>query len=483
MALFYSPTTSVDLKALRSKLLPNFSQEILGKNLIGSLVKNHLKEFLPAEYQMGSGHVANSSSLGPFKEIIIYDPSQHIIYQQDDLIIIPKKAVKATIQIINGEEDLIDSSISSHDAGQRGYLNILWWRGNKNKLSLNQKIHRILLKNSLKIPFNLVLMEDTYLIFSDNGEDELKTYKEAGGGKASPEAVLFSLLKDFLGESKLPVLEHVLEDFGWVKKNSISLKDIEITKPVEQPVSVQPVQTSVAEPEVSMENISSRLLAEIENNDVNLQDENGNTLLHRKARDGKLPDVRDLLAAGAAISIKNKDGNTPLHESVMNNQYDTTVSLINNGADVNAKNYLHNTPLHYAAEMNLNDIVHLLIDKKANIELKNKLGYTPLHVSARKGSYTSGLALIDNAASIEARTSDGLTTLHLAASFGQAELSQLLLDKGAELNALTEEKESALHLAASNGHVKLIKLLINNQADVSITNSKGETYLQCISYA
>ena len=483
MALFYSPTTSVDLKALRSKLLPNFSQEILGKNLIGSLVKNHLKEFLPAEYQMGSGHVANSSSLGPFKEIIIYDPSQHIIYQQDDLIIIPKKAVKATIQIINGEEDLIDSSISSHDAGQRGYLNILWWRGNKNKLSLNQKIHRILLKNSLKIPFNLVLMEDTYLIFSDNGEDELKTYKEAGGGKASPEAVLFSLLKDFLGESKLPVLEHVLEDFGWVKKNSISLKDIEITKPVEQPISVQPVQTSVAEPEVSMENISSRLLAEIENNDVNLQDENGNTLLHRKARDGKLPDVRDLLAAGAAISIKNKDGNTPLHESVMNNQYDTTVSLINNGADVNAKNYLHNTPLHYAAEMNLNDIVHLLIDKKANIELKNKLGYTPLHVSARKGSYTSGLALIDNAASIEARTSDGLTTLHLAASFGQAELSQLLLDKGAELNALTEEKESALHLAASNGHVKLIKLLINNQADVSITNRKGETYLQCISYA
>lgn len=481
MALFYTPTTSINLEALSSKYLPDFPENTLSISLIGSLVRTHIKKTLPPELQVGRGHVESKGSLSPFQEVIIYDPSQNMLYQQEELIIVPEKAVKISIQIVGAGKQ----NKSGFQHGK--YLSVLWWLDGQDTCPSTpiQKLGQLLSEEVPLFPFDLMLLGEVYYAPSYQSGRQLLSYRETTSSNAHPENILLTVITDYVKDIGQSVLDISLDEFGWAEKKTLPLHEIntllQATDHARQ-TDLVPQGPSLHTSSLAV-SIPAALRAEIENNDINLQDENGNTLLHRKAKSGNLLEVKALLRADAAISIKNKDGNTPLHEAVNQNQEAVTAILIDYGADVNAKNYKHNTPLHYAASMNLDEIVYLLIKKRANIELKNKEGLTPLHVSAKKGSYTSGLALIENRASIEANTLDGLTALHLAASHGQAELSQLLLDKGADLNALTEEKESALHLAASHGHVKLIKLLINNHADVSITNSKGETYLQCISYA
>ncbi len=52
--------------------------------------------------------------------------------------------------------------------------------------------------------------------------------------------------------------------------------------------------------------------------DINAQDKNGATPLHRAVRTRSAAAVRSLLAAGAELAIRNKPGSTPFHLAVQN---------------------------------------------------------------------------------------------------------------------------------------------------------------------
>lgn len=79
--------------------------------------------------------------------------------------------------------------------------------------------------------------------------------------------------------------------------------------------------------------------------DMNKKDDEGKSLLHLAANDGRESVVRMLLDGGADISLQNKD------------QW---------------------TPLHYAASYNHEAVVGLLLDRNANKKSRSKDGCTPL---------------------------------------------------------------------------------------------------------
>jgi len=80
--------------------------------------------------------------------------------------------------------------------------------------------------------------------------------------------------------------------------------------------------------------------------DLFQQDENGDTVLHQAARDGRLFAFDDI--TDESLRIKNTLGDTPVHEAALYGCLDQITHVLND-SHLLEKNSTHSTPLHYAA--------------------------------------------------------------------------------------------------------------------------------------
>ncbi len=76
------------------------------------------------------------------------------------------------------------------------------------------------------------------------------------------------------------------------------------------------------------------------------------------------------------INSQNKEGDTPLHKAIEIGNYKLINLLLENNADTNIQNKLNETPLHFAANVGDCKIIKLLLLYKANIYIKNKNNFT-----------------------------------------------------------------------------------------------------------
>ncbi|WP_396912397.1 ankyrin repeat domain-containing protein [Mycolicibacterium sp.] len=81
---------------------------------------------------------------------------------------------------------------------------------------------------------------------------------------------------------------------------------------------------------------------------VDERDRAGRTRLHYAAVDGKLEEVRQLLAEGADVNAREDSGWTPLHFAANQGNLKVTEALLAAGADVNAVNDEGKEPLFCA---------------------------------------------------------------------------------------------------------------------------------------
>ena len=95
--------------------------------------------------------------------------------------------------------------------------------------------------------------------------------------------------------------------------------------------------------------------------DINAQDEDGNTLLHKVALCHKNLDIATFLLLpnhGLRINIKNNYGNTPLHTACISNNAKMVTLLLDNGADITIENKDHDT----AEEVTSSNFIKKLVD-------------------------------------------------------------------------------------------------------------------------
>ena len=123
-------------------------------------------------------------------------------------------------------------------------------------------------------------------------------------------------------------------------------------------------------------------IQEIRNEGIrNEKDKDGNTALHRAARENDYEVVTKLIALGVGVNEKNKSGWTPLHTAAWNNAREVVALLIKSGADVDAKDKDGETPLHAAAWKNARDVAALFIEAGADVNARDKWGRTPLRTA------------------------------------------------------------------------------------------------------
>lgn len=104
-------------------------------------------------------------------------------------------------------------------------------------------------------------------------------------------------------------------------------------------------------------------------------------------------------------------------------------------------------------------LVAALIDRGIDLTARNEDGDTALHVATRLCNVQIATALLDAGSDPTAVGSGGATPLHWAAQGGQLDIAQLLLEHGADPGVEDESGTTALQLAAENSLEELVVML------------------------
>jgi ankyrin repeat protein len=188
--------------------------------------------------------------------------------------------------------------------------------------------------------------------------------------------------------------------------------------------------------------------------------------------------IKYLIQNDADVNANNEDGETALHRASINGHLEVVKLLIENNADVNAINEQEETALHIASFNEHLEVVKLLIENNANVNAKDEDGGTALHNASLYGHSKVVELLIEEVDDVNAKDGYGSTALHIASFYRHLKVVKLLLEKGADVDAEGEDGDTALHIASFYGHLEVVELLIEKGADVKAKNKQGDTALK-----
>ena len=257
--------------------------------------------------------------------------------------------------------------------------------------------------------------------------------------------------------------------------------------------------------------------------DLNIEDEKGNTALHIAASQGNLFALKKLVEKGVDIFTEDALGRNSLHISCEYGWSDSVNYLINFARDnadaetfdkfVNSKTLRGLTPLHYATNNNHYDIVEVLLsnDTQASVNTVARGKLTPLQYSAShceqfnltkkmvllgadvdaitelekftplywaaKNNCTETVEYLAKTANADVITIEGETPVYIAAKYGFEQVAKILLQHMANPNLADIKGVYPLHLAAFNNNKLLIKYLLLNGAEIDVADSSGNSPL------
>lgn len=182
---------------------------------------------------------------------------------------------------------------------------------------------------------------------------------------------------------------------------------------------------------------TSGALIDLDPAKVDIQDEDGDTLLMSAVTWGQIEDVRILLAKGANVHLKNLDGDTALRGIALFNrpQRDRAVLklLLQHGANINDRDPDGDTALHTAVYSGHVEHVLMLTENGADVNNRNILGRTPIWEVCRADT-PQALKIADillaNGADINSRDKDRDTMSALLACDENEQLLTYLRSKG-----------------------------------------------------
>jgi serine/threonine-protein phosphatase 6 regulatory ankyrin repeat subunit B len=225
------------------------------------------------------------------------------------------------------------------------------------------------------------------------------------------------------------------------------------------------------------------------------RDTNGDTALHRAARELSDDKVAELIAAGLNLNATNNLGRTPVHAAV-EKMYSWGASplerLLAAKPDVNAPDLEGLTPLHLLASSEgsfQKEAVQALLKAGANPNLRDKAGRTPAHIFLTqewpwRGAEDCLPLLAATRADLSAPDPQGRTPLHYYAALS-GERGNLLFFTGGltntftvaavDFNAQDQRGDTPLHVAARQGGTDVFEWLCRAGAKLDLTNRAGET--------
>ncbi|XP_066487736.1 nuclear factor NF-kappa-B p105 subunit [Tiliqua scincoides] len=223
-----------------------------------------------------------------------------------------------------------------------------------------------------------------------------------------------------------------------------------------------------------------KMLLAVQRHLAAVQDENGDNVLHLAIIHLHMELVRNLLEVVAdlnadVLNVRNDIYQTPLHLAVITKQAGVVKDLLRAGADVSLLDRHGNSVLHLAAQQGDEKLLTMLLShKEASLmrDLPNGEGLNAIHLAVMANSVSCLRQLIAAGADVNAQEQkSGRTALHLAVEQGNVSLAGcLLLESDAFVDSTTFDGTTPLHIAAGRGSTKLTALLKAAGADPHIEN-------------
>ena len=244
---------------------------------------------------------------------------------------------------------------------------------------------------------------------------------------------------------------------------------------------------------------------------INIQDNNGDNLLHICSYHGNYKIINRLLYYGANKKTKNKENKIPvdiakdnkvrkvltnLNEAAKAADEENIQELVNFGKDLNEKLSIFSfAPIHKIIESKNQEEKHKVLQKMlllgSDPNLKDSNGWTALHYAAQIGDLESVKILIEKKADINSFSNNGRTALHLAAKMNRKDVVNYLVDiilkdhknnSQMYLNAKDEHGCTPCHLAAKEGNTSCLEVLLSKGADKYATDICGWNILHYASF-
>jgi ankyrin repeat protein len=226
--------------------------------------------------------------------------------------------------------------------------------------------------------------------------------------------------------------------------------------------------------------------------DLDIRNENGETILHAACFVGNLQVVKALMDHGADPNATDHDGFTPLHTLMeglggSENTEEVLSFMLSKSANLHKKNLSGKTILHIACEKGETGWAEKILDQGADVNVRDNEGNSPLHLISDQNPQAMVELLLQHGADVGARNNATDTPLHSMCRHREADAAaaaaaaaacdaarSLLAAKGVDVDAHTSERRTPLHLAAELGSLEMLKLLaVEGKADVAARDHEG----------
>eukprot|EP00977_Amphora_coffeiformis_P018505 scaffold6555_cov182-Amphora_coffeaeformis.AAC.5 len=230
---------------------------------------------------------------------------------------------------------------------------------------------------------------------------------------------------------------------------------------------------------------------------VDLQDEKGNTPLHRAAKYGSLCAARCLiLGGGANPTLADIAGRTPLHRAAEEGNVNVLSYLLQQNAS--RKYNDSGTPIHYLVDVNAQDnkgrtalsracseadqfAVHVLIRQgRASASIPDMKGRLPLHYASESGDMDIVKYIVKECpVDINAQDDNLETAVWKSSHAGNLDILKWIVeDACGDLSLCDKHGEYPIHIACRQGHYDIVDWMVDrNPRCVKLRNENGETPL------
>ncbi len=177
-----------------------------------------------------------------------------------------------------------------------------------------------------------------------------------------------------------------------------------------------------------------------------------------------------LIAHGADVNIQDSNGDPVIHWAAYYGQVELTRLLLENKARTDIVSIHADGVLDIALKEWNNAVVDLLLESGVTLhELSPSLA--PLVAAVRNNDLPFALDGL-NPTNVDTRDGAGNTLLILAAERGYADLVELLVEKKAKLDAMNPVGHTALNHAVYFGHDDVVRFLLERGADPNKTDDR-----------
>lgn len=193
-------------------------------------------------------------------------------------------------------------------------------------------------------------------------------------------------------------------------------------------------------------------------------------------RNGENDIVKKMLSKEASdVHVANENGTTLVHYSAMQGRGDILTLILDRGADPNIGNNRLTRPLHKAIQRGDLGCTKILLSRGANPDVQDVDGVTPIHrglkeiQTGKRVSHVSQCILecLSHKPKLSLAENRGLKPFDLVALYGLVDLVDPFLKAGADISATHPETGWApIHYAISAGRNKMIEKLLKEKSDL-----------------